>query len=175
MPELSWLPVWRGSVRVLTALLLVALASPAGAVLIVEGTVSPAGGGLFHYEFTVTNDTPDDVILVSLVDGPLNDLDLDASLVAPPDYLASYDPGLGIVDFLEASALFAAFGSVGGFAFDTSAGPESGFFTTFEAFTALGDPLNGDVVLIPEPSTFVLLLTGLAALATRTRRMDARI
>jgi hypothetical protein len=141
----------------------------------VEGTVSAAGGGLFHYEFTITNDTPDDVILVSLVDGPTNDLDLAASLVAPPEYFASYDPGLGIVDFLEATELFAAAGSVGGFAFDSSAGPESGFFTTFEAFTALGDPLGGDVVLVPEPSTFVLLSAALAALATRTRRRDARI
>ena len=90
-------------------------------------------------------------------------------------YLASYDAGLGIVDLLEGSEFFGAFGAVGGFAFDTSAGPASGFFRSFEAFTALGDFLTGDVVLVPEPSASILVLIGLASLAIRARRMNTRI
>ena len=43
-------------------------APSAHAVLMVDATVTPAGGA-FLYDLAVINDTPDDVSVVSIVDG----------------------------------------------------------------------------------------------------------
>lgn len=124
---------------VLACGLLTGLLTTSHASLLVRGTVSPTGGGAYHYAFEVVNPGPDDFLAVSLVDAPLGDPLIAASLVAPADYLASYDAGLGIVDFLEFTNLFGASGVAGLFAFDSLAEPG----TAFGAFEALKlDPLG---------------------------------
>jgi uncharacterized repeat protein (TIGR01451 family) len=80
------------------------------ATLFVDATVTPTGG-TFRYEFTIQNTGPDDYVLVSLVDGPLDDPLIPLSLTAPNGFLANYDPGLGTVDFLEDADLLAPAGS----------------------------------------------------------------
>ena len=121
----------------------------AHAALNVSAVVSPAGGGLFHYVFTIQNTGPDDVAIVS-VDAPINDTFIDPSLTFPAGFLASYDPLLGFVDFLEDTDLFASGTIVTGFAFDSASGPTAGSFLEFEALTVNGDKITGNVTLVSE-------------------------
>jgi hypothetical protein len=131
------------------------------AALIVEATVSSIGGGAFHYDFSITNSGPEDVVLVTL-NAPLGDPLIDPSLVFPAGFFASYDSGLGFVDFLEDTDLFGAGTTKSGFGFDSGSGP-SGFFDVFTALTTQGDTLIGQVQqnVIPEPGTVALLALGL--------------
>ena len=153
----------------LSAFLLASIAFPAHAQLTVDATVSPQSGGLFRYDFTISNGTNEDVVIVSVRDTPLQDLALQASLTAPTDFLAAYEGTVGVVDFAEATALFAAGNTVGGFYFDTAVGPGAGFFATFEALTDGGVPISG-IVSLPEPATTPMLLIGALAIALRARR-----
>lgn len=142
----------------------VALASSAvSAQTSVDILVTPLGGS-FRYEVTIGNAGTDDLALVSLIDAPLGDPLIDPTLIAPAGFLASYDSGLGFVDFLEDSNSFAAGTSVGGFRFESLAGPT--YFTMFEALTILGTPEAGSttITVIPEPSTLILAACGLLAL-----------
>jgi hypothetical protein len=132
--------------------------------LIITAKVAPTGGGLFHYDFSITNDGLEDVVLASIVDAPTGDADIDNTLFAPAGFLASYDSGLGIVDFLSDADLFAVGTTKKGFGFDSSSGPTDGFFDVFTALTINGDELAGQVQqqVIPEPSTIALLALGLS-------------
>jgi hypothetical protein len=135
-------------------------------VLLVEPTVTSPGGGVFHYEFAITNNTLEDVAIVSLVDAPSGDPLIGGSLMTPTGFQASYDSPLGIVDFL-ADVAFGIGTTESGFAFDSTAAPGSGFLRTFEALTVNGTFLTGRVQGIPEPGTLTLLVRGLGVWARR--------
>ena len=159
--------------KVCYAFLMVCLALVAPVVraaqISVDILVTPLSGGSFRYEVTIGNAGPDDVVLVTLVDAPLGDPLIDPTLIWPPGFLASYDPGLGLVDFLEDTDLFAAGTSVSGFQFDSLAGPD--FFRAFEALTVFGDPDSGStnitLVPVPEPSTLLLAACSLMLIVWR--------
>lgn len=160
-------PVYRYFVGLMVALGACLTASVCHAALMVDATVQPFGGGLFHYEFTITNNTPEDVVLVSLIDAPPSDMTITNTLAAPAGFLALYDPGVGIVDFLEDSSLFGSGTTTSGFRFDSASGPATGLFSAFEALTTDGDLLTGAIQTqgVPEPGTLALLTLGLGALA----------
>jgi hypothetical protein len=164
----------------LGAALALLVAPAAEAALLVSDAVTPFGTGS-HHELTVTNTGPADVVLVSILDSPLADALIDASITAPVGYLALYDPGLGIVDFLEGTALFGAGTSVSGFSFDSGVAPGAPFFTSFEAITVAGDLLAGTVdTRVPGPGSLAAvalgtLLLGMARLGLgRPRLAPAR-
>lgn len=143
-------------------------ATTARANLSVEAVVSPSGGG-FHYEFSVVNDTLADAFLVTLTDAPLGDALISATLTAPAGFLANYDPGLGLIDFIADAAVFFPLGTTAGFAFDSLFGPAANF-TTFQAFTLTGFPTPaaaGQVsfAAVPAPAGIALWLLGLAGFA----------
>ncbi len=150
-------------------------ASAAHATLIVEATVTPIGG-LFHYDFSVTNNAAEDVVIVSITDAPVGDPFIDPSLVAPVGFLASYDSGLGFVDFLEDTDLFGVGTTKSGFMFDSASGPTATTFSTFEALTVQGNLLTGQIRtnVIPEPGTITLLLVGMGAIVAFTVRKRKR-
>lgn len=160
----TWLCVVLGSL---------AWCGAAHAVMIVEASVTP-GAGFFHYEFTITNTGPEDVVLVTLIDAPLDDPLIDPSLTVPAGFLGSYDPGLGFVDFLENVDLFAAGTSSGPFIFDSLVDPDANSFSRFEALTTLGGLLTGCIAIngrclepepVPEPQTWALLALGLGCMS----------
>lgn len=151
----------------LSGLLLLGSAS-AGAGPILQSSVTPLGGSLFHYEFSVTNNTADDIVVVS-IDAPTGDATIGATLVAPPGFMAGYDPGLGSIDFLEDTDLFSVGSTISGFAFDSTFGPLNGKFENFTALTLNGDTLSGNVETtvvgsVPEPGSLALLALGFGAL-----------
>jgi hypothetical protein len=150
--------------------LFIAAVPAARANLLVEATVTPLVG-TFQYDFSVENTGPDDVVIVSIVDAPLADPLIDPTLVSPAGFFGSYDSGLGIVDFLEDTELFAAGTTTGGFSFQSLSGPSNNF-ALFEALTPLGDFISGSVnhTIVPEPSSLVVCCAlGLAVIATWRR------
>ena len=146
------------------------------ATLMVNATVTPTGGGLFNYEYSITNNEVEDVSIVSITDAPFGDPNIDSTLLAPAGLMANYDPGLGIVDFLEDIDLFGIGTTKNGFTFTSAFGPASNFMT-FEALTVNGNFISGQVqkdirpdVVVPEPGTIALLAFGLGYLSLIRKR-----
>ena len=144
--------------------------------LFLNGTVTSLTGS-YRYDVSVQNTGPEDYVIVSIPDAPLADPLIDPSLAGPAGFLTAYDDGLGFVDFLENTDLFAA-GSVSGpFSFESLAGPGQAF-STFEALTTVGSSTAGPIqwVVVPEPAAATVavalgLLSG--ALIWRRRRFGA--
>jgi hypothetical protein len=138
----------------------------------VDALVTPLAGGLFHYKFSITNDSLADLFLVTITDAPLGEQRITDTLSAPQGFLASYDPGLGLLDFLGDSTPNFPIGKTDGFAFDSAFGPSVNF-TSFEAFTeaifpdpaATGDVRATIVKVVPEPASLLLLAMGLLVYA----------
>lgn len=150
----------------LTALA-VLTAATASAQLSVEAVVEPLAGS-FRYDFTVHNPGPDDYLLVTIFNAPVGDALITSTLTAPAGFLALYDEGLGLLDFLEDTSFFGAGTSAGLFSFESMFAPDS-FFDVFTALNLSGDPFDGsvNVTVVPEPGTVaagaaLLLLGGLA-------------
>ncbi|HEX9581259.1 MAG TPA: hypothetical protein VF970_09175 [Gemmatimonadales bacterium] len=153
------------------AILLWGLAATATADLAVVLVPTPLGGGVFQYDVSVSNTGPQDVVIVTLADAPISDPLIEPSLIAPPGFVASYDSGLGFIDFLESTDLFAVGTTHGGFAFQSSASPPT-HFTSFAALDLDGGFISGAITVVPEPVGAVLALSGLAVLAmVRGRRL----
>lgn len=148
------------------------LAAPPAQALLVEASVAETGGGVFHYSFSITNNDPHDYVIVSLVDAPLGDPLIAGSFAIPVGFLASYDGGLGFVDFFEDTELFAAGTVAGPFELDSLYDP-SVHFRSFEALTTLGELVAGEVAItrvpVPEPGSLALLALGFALLVVRAR------
>ena len=158
----------------LLALMGVLSATAAHADITVSSTVTPLGGS-FRYEFSITNSmlvSPDqDVVIVSITNAPLADPLIGPTLTAPADFVASYDPGLGIVDFLEATSNFGVGTTTGGFSFESQAAPGPGVFSSFEALTVNGSSTSGSVQQVvgqPTSTATPTPTSTLAAMVTPT-------
>lgn len=162
------------STALLTALAVLSAAAAAAAQLSVDAVVEPLAGS-FRYDFTVHNPGPDDYLLVTILNAPPGDALIPGTLTAPAGFLALYDGGLGLVDFAEDTAFFAAGTSAGLFRFESQSGPDS-FFDVFTALNLAGTPFDGRVNLtvVPEPGTVAagaaLALLGGLAVRRRFRR-----
>ena len=149
----------RSHPRYLRGFLAVALglaATTSKADLFVNLSQTPLGGGTFQYEYSVSNTGLDDVAIVSITDAPLGDSLISASLTVPAGFLSSYDSGLGIVDFLGNTSLFAAGSTTGGFLFQSTSQPPD-YFIKFEALTVQGEFISGTVNSVPETTSTVLM------------------
>ena len=132
---------------------------------IVSRTATPLGGGIFQYDFSISNSGPDDVVLLTFTDAPVSDPLIAPSLTTPSGFLASYDSGLGLVDFLADSDLFAAGTTKGLFSLQSSADPSTNF-KAFEALSTMGDIEHGTINGVPDAgSTLLMASLGLMALA----------
>jgi hypothetical protein len=117
-------------------------------------TVTPdvtLSSGLYHYAYSITNNTPDDAFLI--------DIPVAASpsaienLTAPSGFTAAFDSGLGLVSFLEDSSFFSSTPE-SGFSFDSLEGPGNVLFSA----TVLSSSTNsiytvsgGTLAPVPEP------------------------
>ncbi len=111
-----------------------------------EATVTSLGGS-FRYDISVDNSTNEDLAIVSLVSAPLFDPLIDPSLVTPPGFRGSYDGGLGFVDFLADTDIFARGTTISGFRFESLEGPGT-YFSHFDALGIQGTSFSGQVRIL---------------------------
>lgn len=108
--------------------------------------VTSAGGGQFHYVYTVTNTSPADLAIVSLV------VPADTSAVtgptAPAGFRVSFDSGLGFLDFIEATLSFAPGLTVTSFTFNSPLSPGPSEFT---ALSVNGATITGSTTAPVKP------------------------
>jgi hypothetical protein len=153
------------------ALLALGAITPVHAQLTVEPSVT-ASAGMFHYNYTVSNNTASDISVITLA-GLFSAPNAVQHLVAPTGFGALFDPGVSLLSFFEDAQSFTAGGSFGGFMFDSPYAPGAG---TYEAISIFGDVTNGRATVpssiptisaVPEPSTYAavggLLLVALVA------------
>ncbi len=132
--------------------------------------------GFFHYDYTISNDTNSDFLLVTLdVAAQPNAIQ---NLVAPTGFFSNFDAGLGLLDFAGQESIgFPAGSTFTGFEFDSPLQPRASSFTalrldanenpvTFTGRTQAPAP-------VPEPSStagLVALVSGFLLL----RRFSAK-
>lgn len=160
------------------AILVMTLGAPSAKAVVVHGVVTQLAGS-YLYEIFVLNDEAAELLIVSLIDAPLADPLIGPTLTTPVGFLGNYDSGLGYVDLIADTTSFLPGSTVDGFSFESLAGPGTGYFTTFEAIDASGNPYSGPVTLtvngVPETGG-TLMMSGLvcAALGLLRRRKTAQ-
>ena len=153
---------------------LLSLASIAQAQIPTVSAAVTLSGGLYHYNYTFTNNSLNDLFDISIhvPTGPGAILNLSA----PTGFVAAYDSGLGLVDFLEDSSTFATGVPVSGFLFDSKVQPGLG---TIDALTL---DSNGNIVTTsfrgvtatPEPGSIALFGAFITAGAFAIRKARSR-
>lgn len=136
------------------------------------------GTGLYTYSYSVMNSGPTfDLAVVNVPVAPASNL---MNLTSPSGFIISFDPGPGIVSFLEDSdpgtlPTFAPGSSRGLFTFTSSLAPAT---VTFDALDVGGNSFMGTTsspnVVIPEPGALSLLGATLLAPAFLARRRRNR-
>ena len=157
----------------IAVLLLICSAAAMGGPITVMPAVTQ-NGSMFHYDYTVANMTGLDlaVLDIAVPGGPTV-----FSLVAPTGFQTAFDSGLGLVSFLEDTAVFGAT-PISGFAFDSSLGPGSTSFTAtlldaqFNVSTMTGSTTGPAGGAVPEPGSLSLLAGGALLLWMHRRRAD---
>ncbi len=175
---------------VLAGALLCALALP-NAVraepIMLTPTVTNQGNGLFSYQYTVVNTSSFDFSAVSIMNLP-RIANAVQNIITPAGFNAFFDPGLGQLDFVIGSLDpafpgFAAGSTISGFSFLSPFGPGLTDFTAtrldenfapVEVSGTLLAPQQNQGAPVPEPTTMILLATGLAGLATKAYRGKAK-
>ena len=136
--------------------------------------VTLLGSGLYHYDYSITNTSPDDLFDVDIhvAPGP----GVVSNVNTPGGFTSLYDSGLGLVAFTEDTALFTA-APLSGFTYDSAFAP---VFSTFDANFA---PLAGGITTtsgstlaaVPEPGSVALFvsMSAMAGFAARRKRRRA--
>jgi hypothetical protein len=157
------------------------LSPRAGAALVdLEMLVTPLGGS-YQYDVTIRNNSLVDLTLVSIVNAPIGDPLINPSLIAPAGFVALYDSGLGIIDFLEGASVFGVGQTIGGFRFVSSVLPGPSL-TLFEALDVNGGSFSGSITSTVVPggsvpdsgstvmlAAFAFVMTALGHARRRTR------
>lgn len=146
------------------------------AQLLVSPTISTLSNGLYHYNYTITNNTGQDIYLIDI--NTANQANAVTNLVAPVGFQKAFDSGLGLVSFLEDTSSFSST-PLSGFQFDS-------IFQGGQVLFA-GDYLDGNFnnqvvsgttrgpVSTPEPGSLAILLTLGASGAFYFRRRRSSI
>lgn len=142
-------------------------------------TVTPttSSGDLFHYDYTISNNTTTDFSLITI--DVAAQPDAIQNLVTPNGFLSNFDAGLGLLDFGgEDSPGFTAGATFSGFAFDSPLQPEASSFMALR-LDANENPvtLTGLTLAptaVPEPSSLVGLALVPSLLLFRRKRPDGQ-
>ncbi len=143
--------------------LLLCIGSATNAQIPTVAGVSSFSAGLYRYNYTITNNSPDELVDVTIHVNSAAVL----NLTAPTGYSTNYDAGLGLVDFLENTSVFATGTPVSGFFFDSPLAPTR--FGIFDALTANnvgGSASFSGSTLAPSPEPGSLALMGAAAISS---------
>ena len=150
--------------------LFTASAIATAAPIAVNATVTSLGS-LFHYEYSITNNTLDDVFIIDVTTP--KSLTAVTDLKAPMGFQIAFDSGLGLVSFIEDSSHFAAIPTLG-FSFDSPFAPVASVFNaTVVNGTSVVYNLTGPTespAAVPEPGTAPILAILALALPVLLRR-----
>jgi hypothetical protein len=164
----------------LAILLLGVAAGTARADFVINGTFSPVSSG-FLYQVNVTNNGPDDLLLVSLFKTGLLTTVTPGGAPAGFTLGSSSDGTTTFVDLapaLGSSSTFAAGGTVGTFRFSTSTflgNPPELFGLDVNGGSPTGTVGSLIQVAAPEPDSFALVVLGSIAGANLVRRRRSLI
>ncbi len=152
-----------------------AIACHSYAQVAVPGSVNfDIGTGNYTYAYSVVNTGP--AFDLAIINVPVLPGSALMNLVSPSGFQISFDPGVGIVSFLEDAdpgtlPTFAPAATIGLFTFTSAVGPGT---VTFDALDADGNSFTGTTLspAVPEPGTAALLCMAslLPALFSRRRR-----
>ena len=132
------------------------------------------GTGNYTYAYSVLNNGP--AINLAIINVPVAQGSDLMSLVSPSGFQISFDPGVGIVSFLEDAdpgtlPTFAPAATIGLFTFTSTVGPAT---VTFDALDANGNTFTGTTLspAVPEPgiTTLLCMASLVPALFSRRRR-----
>jgi hypothetical protein len=169
--------------------------SASAASVAVNYTAADTGNSTFLYNFSITNNCPDDLDAINITDAPninqaTSDPNSSSSLIAgtlmsPAGFDAFFDGGTdsggldgngnGFITFLslDESPTFSSGSTVSGFSFESAFGPDTNFMNfsaTIPDGPNAGTQATGMTSLVPEPSSSALLgLSALGLLAHRRR------
>jgi len=137
----------------------------------VSSMVTPVGD-LFHYDYSIANTTPNDLFLIDITVGG-STID---NLSAPAGFKSAYDPGLGLVSFLEDTGLFGPVPQ-SGFSFDSPNSPGPGSFdaTLVDSAGAFSMISGTTTTPTPEPAylpLIALLVPGFIVAIRRRQRLQ---
>lgn len=158
----------RGLAATCSTLGLLALAGAAQAQIQVTPSVTFASG-LYTYDYTVVNNSSDDVFDIAINVTP--GVNTVQNLSVPVGFMSAYDSNLGIVDFISDTSLFGVGTTQGGFMFDSPLAPGP---SSFAALTLNGTVIGTTQSAVPEPGLPALLagcgVFGLMGWRTARRR-----
>ena len=119
---------------------------PTGAhAQVVTPTVTTLAGSIYHYNYSIKNTSADDLFDVTIhVRAGAGQI---FNVMAPIGFRASYDSGLGLVDFVENTNTFVTNQAISGFTYDSSLAPNP---STFDANFA--PPAGGITTTSGSPS-----------------------
>ena len=151
-------------------------AAPAAHAQLVT-SIFTQNGSLFHYNYTINNNTPTDFVDITLSLTPGTNV---LNLVAPVGFTPAYDPGSGDLDFLAGTNAmggpqdFTPGSTFSGFAFDSPLTPQTLPFTASDQnlTPTPGTTLAPRAAAVPESGTLALALLagpGLLLIARRRR------
>jgi hypothetical protein len=150
------------------AVLLGINASTQAAVVLNANVLFNASTSLYNYSYSITNNEPPDLILVTI---PASNLSAVTDISPPTGFSLTYDRVGQVLSFFEDNDIFteqtfAPGSTVTPFTFSSPLAPQSVAFT---AFDVSGNEFSGTTVA-PVPETSTTLLGGLALSTSLLRR-----
>jgi hypothetical protein len=152
-------------------------ADSASAQVSLTPAITPIGS-LFRYEYSVTNASDFELLLVDVQTLALPDAV--KNTIAPAGFQISFDSGLGLVSFLpdadpDTPGTFAPGSTISGFQFDSPYAPDRAAFEAlaFDDVNAQLVTFNGSTLgptAVPEPGAIAWCLAGGAGLFLLRRR-----
>jgi hypothetical protein len=161
-------------------LLALGVLGAADAQIIVTPTVTLVAG-LYHYNYSITNNTASDLFQLDIAVAPdaLAGTQVIRNLSAPTGFVAANDSVLGIVSFLEDTGTFSSTPQ-NGFIFDSPLAPAGSTFTgNLAPSSTSGGPIttqsgNTRAPVTPEPGSLAafgaLTASGMFAARRKSRR-----
>jgi len=171
------------TLRALAVLIIASSAGRAGTIVTTDGNVTvtdvvtPISGGLFQYNYSVTDGTMQLAVLdIAVTVGvPISGLATPGSslFTATIDTVGSGSSEQEFVSFLENNGVFSSTAEPG-FIFDSPIGPSATTFgiTLFDGTTGTGGGITAPIVT-PEPSYLAVAALGLSALLFWRKRLLA--
>lgn len=139
---------------------------------IVTPTVTQLSNGVYHYNYSITNTSADDLfdVDIQVLSGP----GVVFNVSAPTGFSSLYDYGLGLVSYTEDTGVFSMNTAVNGFVYDSLLAPKS------SVFTANRTPSSGGIIAtngitpsaVPEPGILTLIgaISAMSLCALRRKR-----